>query len=144
MRIAITTLAVLVLTFGAFSLASGDDKKDEKRANKALVKMRAQLEALQMEVSYLRQREAAVSGYVLKNEARGRGLKAVVTRIAQGRLRGQPHSGQLTQDPAWRSRGGGREHRQGPAGRLEGAEGSAQEAGLVPQGERAQRVASKP
>lgn len=78
MRIAITTLAVLVLTFGAFSLASGDD--DQKAENKELVKMRAQIEALQLEVRYLRERESDVSGYILKNEARGQGLKAVVQK----------------------------------------------------------------
>ncbi len=80
MRIAITTLAVLVLTFGAFSLARGDDEADPKNENKELVKMRAQIEALQMEVGYLRDRETALSSYVLKNEARGRGLKAVVQK----------------------------------------------------------------
>ena len=91
MRIAITTLAVLVLTFGAFSLARGDDDAAGKTAagkkaggtkavENALVKMQAEMTALRMEVGYLRDREAALSAYILKNDERGRGLQAVVQR----------------------------------------------------------------
>ena len=84
MRIATTTLAVLVLTFGAFSLARGDDdaagKTAPKAEDKALLELRAHVGALQMEVRYLREREALLTSYVVSNLERGVGLQTVVRR----------------------------------------------------------------
>ncbi len=80
MRIALTVLAVLVVTFGAFALARGDEAADTAVSPKAIKAMAAHVAALQAEVEFLRSREKALSTYVLMNEQRGRGLATVVSR----------------------------------------------------------------
>lgn len=83
MRIALSLLTLALLVFGGHALASGDDDTAGQATSKdaqQLDRLKARLDALEMETAYLRSREAALTAYVLLNERRAFGLQALAAK----------------------------------------------------------------
>lgn len=74
MRIATTLVVLIVLVFGIFAVARAREDEAEKKS------LDEQIEALEVQVEYLRSREKALTAYVLLNEKRAAGLEVVARR----------------------------------------------------------------
>jgi hypothetical protein len=74
MRTASCLLVLAAVVFGAFTLAGADDGVPSPED------MAKRLEALEMQVKFLRQREGSLTRYIMHNEKRAAGIQDTVTR----------------------------------------------------------------
>jgi hypothetical protein len=74
MRITASLLFLAALTAGTLAVVHADE------GTEAADPIALRIEALEMEVEHLRSREQALTAYVVKNEARARGLEEVARR----------------------------------------------------------------
>jgi hypothetical protein len=79
MRIALALLTASLLVFSVHALASGDEP--EAAGADDIADLKARIEALEIEGSYLRSREQALTRYILLNEQRADGLSALIAKV---------------------------------------------------------------
>lgn len=72
MRVLASTLLVSTILLGLHALAQGDEGE---------LAMKKRLEALELQVEYLKSREASLTTYVLGNAERADSLEQLVTRV---------------------------------------------------------------